>query len=112
MTSDPDDDNSRAIIGTERQFAKHPQSAVSWKWTNPRVEGKCWAVLVFDIFLGLCVPGVTVLNSNYLDDDLYGILFMFPNTALFIHKTALTSIADDCALYSNTHVDYIQGVSF
>ena len=75
--------------------------------TNPRVEGKCWAVLVFDIFLGLCVPGVTVLNSNYLDDDLYGMLFMFPNTALFIHKTALTSIYDDCVLYSNTHVDYI-----
>ena len=89
MTSDPDDDNSRAIIGTERQFTKHPQSAVSRKLTNPRVEGKCWAVLVFDIFLGLCVPGVTVLNSNDLDDDLYGILFMFPKNSLVYSQNGL-----------------------
>ena len=46
------------------------------------MEGKYWAVLVFDIFLGLCVPGVTVLNSNDLDDDLYGILFIFPKNSL------------------------------
>ena len=66
---------------------------MSAKYDQPACERQMLGCLGFDIFLGLRLPDVTVLNSNDLDDGLYGILCMFPYTALVNSQNSLDNVS-------------------